>query len=486
VGIVIQQSFKNTLILFLGFIIGGINVLFLYTHFLEAEYYGLVTFLLSTANLLLPLLVFGMHHTIIKFFSSYSEKQNRDNFLVITLILPLFIIIPFALIGTLFYDFIAELLSKENIIIKKYTYLIFFISVFMGYFEVFYAWSKVQMKSVFGNFIREIFARICVTLLLISVYFEWLSNEQFIYGIVLVYFLRFLIMNIYAFSLYLPKFNSLKLPTNLKEIISFSFYIILAGSAGNILLEIDKFMIPQMVNIEKVAHYAVGVYIASVIAIPSRAMQQIINPITAKELNDNNLNEVESLYKKSSLNLLIVGGLFFLLINVNIKELYLLINRPEYSVGVYVVLIISFAELFKLSLGTNGTILTNSKYYRMLFYFSIAMAISVIVLNRIFIEYFGIQGAAFATLLVVVIFSIIKIIYVKNKLKMHPYSNSTKKILFIIGFLFVVFYFILLNINPLLSILIKSFLLITIFIFLIIKFKLSEDINNLYHKYFNK
>jgi len=483
-GVVIQQSFKNTLILFFGFAIGGVNVLFLYTHFLEAEYYGLVTFLLSTANLIMPLLVFGMQHTIIKFFFSYAEKKERDNFLVIALILPLLIIIPLAFVGSLFYEYIAEIISRENIIIEKYTYLIFLIALFMGYFEVFYAWSKVQMKSVFGNFIREVFARVCVSFLLISVYLNWLSSEQFIYGIVLVYFFRMVIMKVYALSLYMPSLTFFKLPNNIKEIFSFSFYIILAGSAGNILLEIDKFMIPQMEDIAQVAYYSVGVYIASVIAIPSRAMQQITNPITAKELNNNNLDEVASLYKKSSLNLLIIGGLFFLLINVNIKELYLLINKPEYSVGVYVVLLISFAELMKLSLGTNGTILTNSKYFRMLFYFSIGMALSVIILNKVLITYFGIHGAAIATLFVVVLFSAIKVYYVRNKLKMHPYSENTKKILFIIGVLFMMFYFVQLPINPLFSILIKSFLLVSIFVFLTIKLKLSEDINKLYHKYF--
>ena len=69
----------------------------------------------------------------------------------------------------------------------------------------------------------------------------------------------------------------------------FPLYIIMAGSAGTILLEIDKFMIPQMKHIAEVAYYSVGVYIASVIGIPSRAMQQIINPITARELNNGNL-----------------------------------------------------------------------------------------------------------------------------------------------------------------------------------------------------
>ncbi len=304
-GIVLNHTYKNTLILFLGFAIGGINVLFLYTHFLQDDYYGLITFLLSTANILMPLLVFGMQHTIIKFFSSYAKKKDRDNFLLTVVILPILIIIPLGFLGIIFYDYIATALSEENIIIKKYTYLIFFIAIFMGYFEVFYAWSKVQMKSVFGNFIREIFARISVTFLLFAVYFGWLDDEQFIYAVVLVYLIRMIIMKLYALSLYFPEIRSFSLPNNFREILSFSFYIILAGSAGSILLEIDKFMIPQMEQIAKVAYYAVGVYIASVIGIPSRAMQQIINPITAKELNNDNYKEVEVLYKKSSIYIIL-------------------------------------------------------------------------------------------------------------------------------------------------------------------------------------
>jgi len=485
-GVVLHQSFKNMLVIFVGFAIGGINVLFLYTHFLEAAYFGLVTFLLSASNILMPLLIFGMQNTIIKFYSSYKDRIDRDNFLVTAIILPLFIIIPLAFIGTIFYSYISDLLSRENIIIKDYSYLIFLIAILMGYFEVFYAWSKVQMKSVFGNFIREIFGRVCVTILLFSVHFGWINSDQFIYGIVIVYALRMIIIKIYAFQLYFPRVKRFVLPRNLKEIISFSFYIILAGSAGSILLEIDKFMIPQMEKIEQVAYYSVGVFIATVIGIPSRAMQQIVNPLTAKELNEGNLTNVESLYKKTSINLLIVGGLLFLLINVNINEIYQIINKPEYSVGIYIVLMVSVAELFKLSLGTNGAILTNSKYYRVFFYFSIAMALSVIVLNRILIELLGIEGAALATLVVVIIFGFIKVLYVRAKLQIHPYSINSKIVLIIIGILFLAFYFWSLPIPPILSIILKSIVVSLLFSVLIVKFRLSEDINNLVRKYFFK
>jgi O-antigen/teichoic acid export membrane protein len=483
-GIVFKQSFINTIILFLGFGIGGVNVLFLYTHFLEAEYFGLITFLLSTANMIMPLMIFGMQHTIIKYFSSYKTKEQQDNFLITAVLLPLAVIVPLSVIGVIFYQYIADYLGRENIIIKNYTHLIFYISIFMGYFEVFYAWSRVQMKSVFGNFIKEVFARICVSVLLIGVYYEWIDSEQFVYAVTLVYLLRVVIMKLYALHLYFPKIKWNGLPDNFKEIISFSVYIILAGSAGAILLEIDKFMIPQLKDIAEVAYYSVGVYIASVIAIPSRAMQQIINPITAKELNDNNLAEVENLYQKSSLNLLIVGGLLFLLINVNIKEVYMIIDKPEYNVGIYIVLIISLSEMIKLSLGTNGAILTNSKYYKAMFYYAIGMALSVIILNKILIEFMGIQGAALATLIVVLVFSLLKIIYLNVKMKMQPFTGKTRKLLGVILLLFLVFQFTPFEINPLLSIFIKSILLSLIFVFAVIKMKLSEDMNQLFNRFF--
>lgn len=481
-GIVIKQSLNNTIILFLGFALGGLNVLFLYTHFLHEDYYGLITFLLSTANLMMPLVVLGMQHTIIKFFTSYKTKLERDKFLTSVLILPLFIIIPIAIIGTVAYESISGWISQENIIIKPYTRYIFTIAIFMGFFEVFYAFSKVQLKTVFGNFIKEIFHRLSTTLLLFAVFFEWISQEQFIYAIVIVYGVRMHVMMVYAFKLYRPQLI-FKLPDNIKEILSYSFYIILAGSASGILLDIDKFMIPQLEQIAKVAYYSVGIYIASVIGIPSRAMQQIINPLTAKELNNNNLKEVGNLYQKSSITLLIAGGLLFILINVNVKDLYMLINKPEYSVGVLIVLMISVAELFKLALGNNGSILTNSKYYKVFFYLSIAMALSVIFLNKWLIELIGINGAALATLIVVLVFSTFKILYVKQKLNLQPFTTKTFSVLLLTLIIFLSFYFIDFPFHPLLNIILKSLIITIIYVIIIFKMNISEEVNVLLKRY---
>ncbi|MBE0423941.1 MAG: oligosaccharide flippase family protein [Lutibacter sp.] len=484
-GIILKQSFFNTLIIFLGFGVGGINVLFLYTHFLHEDYFGLITFLLSAANIILPLLVFGMQHTIVKFYSSYQTKIEQDGFLTTTLLMPLIVIIPLAFVGAFVYDSIADWISAENPIIKKYTYLIFLLAIFMGYFEVFYAWTKVQLNSVFGNFVKEIFPRICTTFLLFAVFFKWLTDEEFIYGVVIVYGISTVIMMFYAFYVYKPTFK-IVLPSNLKEIISFSLYIIVAGSAAGVLLEIDKFMIPQMEQIAQVAYYSVGIYIASVIGIPTRAMQQITSPITAKDMNENKLDNVEKLYKQSSINLLIVGGLFFLLINLNIADLYELINKPEFTKGIWVVMIISLAKLMELALGTGNAILLNSKYYRIFFYMSLAMALSVIFLNKWLIDLIGINGAAIATLIVVVVYSGAKIIYLKSKLKIQPFDVNTIKLAVIISVIFVAFYFWNFNFHPIINIGLKGILISLLYVLFINKLQISKDINNFVTNYFAK
>ena len=114
------------------------------------------------------------------------------------------------------------------------------------------------------------------------------------------------------------------------------------------------------------------------------------------------------------------------------------------------------------------------------------MALSVIWLNKVLIELMGIEGAALATLVVVLVFGLIKIIYVRTKLRIHPYSGSTKIVLIIIGILFFAFYFLELPLDPLISIIIKSIVVTLLFSVLVIKFRLSDDINNLVRKIFFK
>lgn len=437
-GIVVNQSYKNIIIISIALVIGGVNTLYFYPVFLKAEYYGLVVFLLATSNLLQPLISFGSQHTIIKYFSSYNSAKEKDIFMSSIIFLPILTIIPICYLVVQFHDIIASFLSLKNPIIESYVWVIFLVAFATSYFEVFYSWARVQLKSVFGNFLKEIYPRVSIFILLLLVFFDIISKENFVWYLTGFYYLRLLIMIAYSLKLYTPNFY-FKLPTNTKQILSYSIYIFLAGSAASILIDIDKFMIPQKEAISQTAFYAVAVFIATVVEIPGRALFQIVNPLVAKALNTNNFTELKMLYKESSLNLLIISGLFFLLINLNIVPFYELMDNPSYGTAVWVVLMISLSKLILMSFGCGPAILATSKFYKITLPFSIGMALSVYFLNDYLIDLMGIDGAALSTLIVVAVFTFLKIIYLKSKLNLSPYSFSSVKTLFIIGSLFLIF-----------------------------------------------
>ena len=437
-GIVVNQSYKNIIIISIALVIGGVNTLYFYPVFLKAEYYGLVVFLLATSNLLQPLISFGSQHTIIKYFSSYNSAKEKDIFMSSIIFLPIMTIIPICYLVVQFHDIIASFLSLKNPIIESYVWVIFLVAFATSYFEVFYSWARVQLKSVFGNFLKEIYPRVSIFILLLLVFFDIISKENFVWYLTGFYYLRLLVMIAYSLKLYTPNFY-FKLPINTKQILSYSIYIFLAGSAASILIDIDKFMIPQKEAISQTAFYAVAVFIATVVEIPGRALFQIVNPLVAKALNTNNFTELKMLYKESSLNLLIISGLFFLLINLNIVPFYELMDNPSYGTAVWVVLIISLSKLILMSFGCGPAILATSKFYKITLPFSIGMALSVYFLNDYLIDLMGINGAALSTLIVVAVFTFLKIIYLKSKLNLSPYSFNSVKTLFIIGSLFLIF-----------------------------------------------
>ncbi len=479
-GIVVNQSIKNVIITCVGFGIGAVNTLFLFTKFLEEEYYGLVSYLFSASNLIWPLMAFGVHNTIVKFYSSYTNSDQQNRFLSMMLLLPLCIAVFIGAIGSALYHYILDFFKDDNTIVQPYVWTIYVLAITLSYFEIFFAWAKVKLKSVFGNILKELFVRIGTMILLLFVYFKVITVQQFIYGIIVVYILRLLMMMLYAFTLYKFRFN-FSLPANHIAVFKYSLLILLAGSVATLLIDLDKTMIERYLPIEYVAKYGICAYIASVIIIPSRAMHQITYPLTAKLINEKSFKQLKELYKKSSLNLFAISGLLFVLIICNVNELFRLIPE-EYELFIWVVLLIGGAKLFDNLLGNNNSILFNSDYYRLILYIGIGMAVLAFLLNWICIPIFGVTGAAIATFTAVFCYNLSKVWMVYSKFKMHPFSKETFSIIALVIVFTLGFYFWDFQFHPILNIVIKSIIIGAIYIALLYFFRVSKDINDLLKK----
>ena len=483
-GIVVRQSFLNLISIGIAFLIGAVNTLYLYPTFLGSKLQGLIIALLAISNLLQPFISFGTQHAVIRYYSKYNKKSDKDGLLTLSIIIPFVIVILFVPIFFTYYDQIRLYLFQSDQSLSKYAYVILFIAVSTSFFEVFYSWLRVKLKSVFGNFLKELYPRLLIAFLLISYSYGILNFENFVLFLIYGYYLRLLIVIIYSFYINKPRI-SFAFKSDFKEVFKYCLLIFLSGAASSIILDIDKSMLSSILTVENVAYYSVAVFIAAVIEIPGRAMFQILSPVVADAINKNHFKKLEGLLKKSSTNLILVASLFFLLINLNLNDFYEMLNQDGYSIGIPIVIIVSFGKLYSMSIGCINNIISNSKYYYYTFWFSLFSSILAVVLNIYLITEYGIVGAAYATLIVLIIMNTLKLYLIKVKFNIHPYSRDTFKIIILSVLGFVIFSNLKLDFNPVLNIIVKSSLVLILYTLSAYIFRLSDDVNIFIDK-FNK
>ena len=473
-GIIARQSFFNSISIALAFLIGAVNTVFLYPTYMGSEYQGLIVALLALSNLVQPFISFGVQHALIKFYSTCKTKEERDRLLSLSITLPLIMFSLIVIVSLVFKAEIIAFISSKNSAIGKYAFLIIAVAFSTAMFEVFYNWLRIQLHSVFGNFLKEFYPRALIFLLLLIYAFGGLNLEGFITALIIGYYLRLILVIIYTLIKYTPKFSFI-LPIQFKPIFRYSLLIFMSGTAASLILDIDKSMISNVLTIENVAYYSVAVFIASVIEFPGRAMFQIISPLVAKALNENDDMRLLSLLKKSANNLLISSGLLFLLINLNLNDFYNWVNLTGYTKALDVVFIISFGKLFSMSMGCLNNIITNSKYYHYVFWFSTASAVLAVLLNIYFIQLYGIIGAAYATLIVIVLINLMKILLVQLTFKINPFGKKTILILLAIFGVYLIFSYINFDFSPFISLLLRSLLIGLVFTLISYLLKLTGD-----------
>ena len=480
-GIIAKQSFYNSVSIALAFLIGAFNTVYLYPTYMGSSLQGLVVALLALSNLVQPFISFGVQHAVIKFFSSCETKEEKDKLLSFSLLFPLIVFIILLIITFFFHHQITDFIATENEEMGKYAYLILAVAFSTALFEVFYNWLRIQLYSVFGNFLKEFFPRALIFTLLLIYAFGGLDLDGFIMALILGYYLRLLLVVIYSLIKYTPKF-SFALPLQFKSILRYSLLIFMSGTAASLILDIDKSMISNILTVENVAYYSVAIFIAAVIEFPGRAMFQIISPLVAKALNDEDDPTLLKLLKKSANNLLLISGLLFLLINLNLNDFYAWVNLGDYTVALEVVFIVSIGKLFTMSLGCLNNIITNSKYYAYVFWFSTTSAVLAVVLNLYLIQWYGIIGAAYATLMVIVLINFLKILLVQLRFKINPYSKKTFLTLGIILILYLTISEISFEFDPFVSLVLRSVLITAAFSLLAYLLKLTIDLQQFFSK----
>nr|MBC8266555.1 polysaccharide biosynthesis C-terminal domain-containing protein [Flavobacteriales bacterium] len=250
------------------------------------------------------------------------------------------------------------------------------------------------------------------------------------------------------------------------------------GASVMFVSRLDMLMIGVLLDLEQVAFYTLAFYIGSVIKVPGKSIVSISVPLLSKAWEEQDFKQIQTIYSKSSINQLIVGGIFFLCVWINIDAIFSILPE-KFSHGKWVVMYIGLAQLFNVATGVNGAIIVNSKYYRYDLITNVLLVFFTIVTNYILIPIYGIDGAAMATALSVFLFNLIRLILIKVKMGIQPFSLKSVYTILIFLIIYILISYLPLSGNIFIDIVWKSFIVLGIFIPLLLKLELSEDINKI-------
>jgi O-antigen/teichoic acid export membrane protein len=288
-------------------------------------------------------------------------------------------------------------------------------------------------------------------------------------GLVFVYALAMSGMLIYLLWLGVLKLNFdwKNFPKGFRTaFIQFSLVTFLATAASTLIMKIDSIMVSSMVSLEANAIYAIAFSMALVIEMPRRAISQVVMPVIADHFAKKNHSEIDQIYKQVSNRQLFICLLLFAGIWSNIDVLYVFIpNGTLYQAGKWVVLLIGIGKLLDVAFSVNSEILVFSTYYRFNLLATIGMSILIVLLNYWLIPIYGIEGAALASVLVMLLYNLAKYIFLKVKLGFSPFSTETIKIIVVGLATMGIAHFKIIDLNPIVRLLSTSLEVLLLYVF---------------------
>lgn len=490
-GAIRKQAITSGIVIYIGFLIGFVNTWFFIKSgtnaFTPAEY-GLTRLFFDVGALMYAVAAMGIISVMYKFFPYYHQYLPSSK---IDLYSWSFLIVLFGFLlvmagGLYFEPLIVRKYSERSVLFVDYYHWVFVFGFGMLMFNLMEGISLTYQSSVIPNFLRETIMRLVTLSLIIAYLFHWIDFSVFIklfaFQFLLIAFLLGLILR---YQNRLPLTFSMSSVTKKFrfKMMSLAGYVY-GGSVIMILSQVADSIIIASVSpkgIHDAGVYNLATYIANLIQVPQRSIIAATIPILSLAWKEKNKTEIQRIYSRSSINLLLVGLFIFITVWLNIKEAFQLLHiQSDYLAGIEVVFILGVSKLIDAGTGVNAQIIATSTKWRFEFTTGVILIILFLPLNYWFIKEMGIIGSAYANLISFSVYNLIRFLFLWIKFDLQPYNLKTllSILLALTAFLFtnyIGFFF-----EGWMGILTKSLLFGLIFIAGIFILKLTPDAMQLY------
>lgn len=477
-GVIKRQGIKNTIATYIGFAIGFVNLLIIQPHFLSKEEIGLTRVLYSFSLLVAMFVPLGIGSATIRYFPSFKDPANRHyGYFGFMLLFPL---LGFFLAGLglwVFKDFIMSRYAAESPLFNEFFKYVFPLTFAISFTSVVSIYCSSNLKSTIPTYINDVGVRI-LTIIAVSVYYlRWISLDQFVFSFTLIYIVQMITLVMYVFYFDKPGFHidwTYMKKMKVFQLIRYGLLLWFASVASIGLKYFDSIMIGQYMPLGFVGIYTIASFIPTIIEAPLNAFDRIASSKIAYAWQENNISEIDAIYRKSSMYMFMIGGFLFLNVNLNIRDLFTFL--PEvYRDGTPVVLILSAGSLFNMATGLNAAVLFNSDKYKYGAVFLILLAIVVLLLQSFLIPLLGMTGAAWATCVASFFYNGLLFWFVHKHFRLQPFERGNLIVLFLVMLLFVAGWFLPSTGVPFWNIAYKSMLISSVYLLVVYRTNIAPE-----------
>jgi O-antigen/teichoic acid export membrane protein len=239
---------------------------------------------------------------------------------------------------------------------------------------------------------------------------------------------------------------------------------------------IDGFVLASKQNLGKVAIFGLAAYMVSVLQVPLRSLVAITTPLLSRAWKDKKLDEINRIYKRSSINLLTFSLFVFFCIWLNFSQAINFFGiNPDYLEGRWVFFLLGIVTIIEMGTGVNGQIIGTSTYWRFELWTSVLLTALIIPLSYTLTIKYGILGPALANIISFSVYNTARFIFLWKKFNMQPFSIKTIEVIMIAIIGYSISYLLLNCMEGFWGLVLRSGLFITFFITAIYFRNISPD-----------
>ena len=489
-GFIQKDALKTMVITYFGLLLGYLNKGVLFILILKTEEIGLVNLILSVGILFSQLSNLGAINAISRFLPYFRDvKDQRQSFLLLNLLFVFIGTLIFTLIVYLLHNQISIFYSAKSKEFVEYYYWIIPIGIANVFFIVFETYLRALYKNILSVFLNEFLLRFLVSILLGLLAFKLIDFEQFIIYHCLIYFLPTVILFIYLYKIgeVKVKKSTLKISKKFKQIIySFSLFSYTNTLGSLIVLTMDSLMIAYFLGLNETGVYTTIIYLTSALQIPYKSLFKISSPLIPQYWKEKNLVKMGELYKKFSSIALIVSLFMFLIVWINIDELFSFLPS-DYHSGIYIFLFLMLGRTFDMYSGLNSAILITSKKFKYDNLFTLILLFLVFGLNYWLIPIYGSVGAAISTGIALIVYNLLRLVFVWKTYRLHPLEKEQLYVFLLFCSLIYISSLIpSFGLNKYLYIILNSIVFTSIYFSIILKFRWNIELNLYLDQTFSK